>query len=199
MTGRKETYMNYRIFVKKKENYQVEAVSLFHELQTNLNIQGLQRAILYNVYDIFNGDENDLALLKAKVLSETVTDEIFDEVDVEGNNYIAYEYLPGQYDQRADSAQQCLMLLNNKQDVVIRSGKLLLLEGELSEEDMEAMKHYLINPVEMREKDLHILCLEEDTDIEPVPVLEGFRSSKDPRRTGIGDDAGRSCTYTEIF
>ena len=54
MTGRKETYMNYRIFVKKKENYQVEAVSLFHELQTNLNIQCLQRAILYNVYDIFN-------------------------------------------------------------------------------------------------------------------------------------------------
>jgi phosphoribosylformylglycinamidine synthase len=198
MTGRKETYMNYRIFVKKKENYQVEAVSLFHELQTNLNIQGLQRAILYNVYDIFNGDENDLALLKAKVLSETVTDEIFDEVDVEGNNYIAYEYLPGQYDQRADSAQQCLMLLNNKQDVVIRSGKLLLLEGELSEEDMEAMKHYLINPVEMREKDLHILCLEEDTDIEPVPVLEGFRMLEEAGLQKIREEQGLAMTLADL-
>ena len=105
--------MDTRIFVKKREAYRVEADSLFHELKTNLNLEGLNGVTLYNTYDVFHADENDIELLKKKVLSEVVTDDVFDSVDLEGKTYIAYECLPGQYDQRADSAQQCLMLLNN--------------------------------------------------------------------------------------
>ena len=166
--------MNYRVFVKKKEMFQVEAQSLHHELKQNLNLSGLNGLQLYNVYDIFHGDEHDIALLKEKVLSEKVTDEVFDSVDLNGKTYIAYECLPGQYDQRADSAQQCLMLLNNKQDVVIKSGKIVVLEGNLCEEEVDAVRKYLINPVEMREKDLSVLEYDEDVEIEPVPVLTGF-------------------------
>ncbi len=166
--------MNYRVFVKKKEMFQVEAQSLHHELKQNLNLSSLTGLELYNVYDIFHGDEHDIALLKEKVLSEKVTDEVFDSVDLNGKTYIAYECLPGQYDQRADSAQQCLMLLNNKQDVVIKSGKIVVLEGSLCEEELNAVRKYLINPVEMREKDLSVLEYDEDVEIEPVPVLTGF-------------------------
>ena len=166
--------MNYRVFVKKKEMFQVEAQSLHHELKQNLNLSSLTGLELYNVYDIFHGDEHDIALLKEKVLSEKVTDEVFDSVDLNGKTYIAYECLPGQYDQRADSAQQCLMLLNNKQDVVIKSGKIVVLEGSLCEEELNAVRKYLINPVEMREKDLSVLEYDEDVEIEPVPVLSGF-------------------------
>ena len=166
--------MNYRVYVKKKEAFRVEADSLFHELKQNLNLSDVHGIELYNVYDVFNGDDHDMELLKDKVLSEKVTDEVFDEIALEGKTYIAYECLPGQYDQRADSAQQCLMLLNNKQDVVIKSGKIVILDGSVSEEELIAIKNYLINPVEMREKDLSVLINEEDVEIEAVPVLEGF-------------------------
>ncbi len=166
--------MNYRVYVKKKEAFQVEADSLFHELKQNLNLAKLESVELYNVYDIFNGDEHDVQLLKEKVLSEKVTDRVFDTIDLTNKTFIAYECLPGQYDQRADSAQQCLMLLNNKQDVVIKSGKIVILNGEVTDEEMTSIKKYLINPVEMREKDLAVLANDEDVEIEPVPVLEGF-------------------------
>ncbi|MCB6603746.1 hypothetical protein LI129_23370, partial [Erysipelatoclostridium ramosum] len=66
-------------------------------------------------------------------------------------------------------------LLNNKQDVVIKSGRIVILEGSVAEEEVQAVKKYLINPVEMREKDLAVLGYEEDVEIEPVPVLTGFR------------------------
>ncbi len=114
--------MNTRIFVKKKEAYRVEADSLGHELKTSLNLNGLSGVTLYNTYDVFNADAHDIDLLRRRVLSEIVTDEVDDALDLEGKTYVAYECLPGQYDQRADSAQQCLMLLNNKSDVVIKSG-----------------------------------------------------------------------------
>lgn len=190
--------MNYRVFVKKKQDYQVEASSLFHELKTNLNLNELKALSLYNVYDILNADEHDLALLKTKVLSEVVTDEVFDDVDVANKQYIAYECLPGQYDQRADSAQQCLMLLNNKQDVVIKSGRLLILEGDLTADDMQAIKKYLINPVEMREKDLHVLGYEEDVDIEPVPLLEGFCTLDDDGLQAIMNKEGLAMTLADL-
>ena len=89
--------MNYRVFVKKKEAFQVESASLFHELKQNLNLSGLQGVQMYNVYDVFHGDKHDMELLKEKVLSEKVTDEVFDEIDLKGKTFIAYECLPGQY------------------------------------------------------------------------------------------------------
>lgn len=190
--------MNNRVFVKKKEAFQVEAESLFHELQTNLNLANLQGVTLYNVYDVFHADETDMELLKSKVLSEIVTDEVYEEIDLCGKTYITYECLPGQYDQRADSAQQCLMLLNNKQDVVIKSGRIVILEGTLSEEDVQAVKKYLINPVEMREKDLSILGYEEDVEIEPVPVLTGFREMSDEVLENLMKTQGLAMTLADL-
>lgn len=190
--------MNYRVFVKKKEAFQVESASLFHELKQNLDLQGLQGIQMYNVYDVFHGDEHDMQLLKEKVLSEKVTDEVFDDIDFEGKTFIAYECLPGQYDQRADSAQQCLMLLNNKQDVVIKSGRIVILEGAVSEEDIQAVTRYLINPVEMREKDLAVLGYEEDVEIEPVPVLEGFRILDEAGLEALRAEQGLAMTLADV-
>ena len=85
--------MNYRVYVKKKEAFRVEADSLFHELKQNLNLSDVHGIELYNVYDVFNGDVHDMELLKDKVLSEKVTDEVFDEIALEGKTYIAYEFL----------------------------------------------------------------------------------------------------------
>lgn len=190
--------MNQRIFVKKKEEFQVEADSLFHELANNLNLSGLESIELYNVYDIYHADENDIILLKANVLSEIVTDEVLDEIDLSNKQYIAYECLPGQYDQRSDSAQQCLMLLNNKQDVVIKSGKIVILTGTLSEDELLAVKKYLINPVEMREKDLSVLTYEEDVEIEPVPIVEGFCAMDDTALSCLMEQQGLAMTLADL-
>ena len=87
--------MNTRIFVKKKEAYRVEADSLGHELKTSLNLNGLSGVTLYNTYDVFNADAHDIDLLRRRVLSEIVTDEVDDALDLEGKTYVAYECLPG--------------------------------------------------------------------------------------------------------
>ncbi|WP_300394274.1 phosphoribosylformylglycinamidine synthase [Fusobacterium sp.] len=165
--------MNKRIFVSKKQGFQVEGNSILNEIRENLYETGLTKAELYNVYDIFNCDEEDIKLLKTKVLSEPVTDNVYDEIDLEGKTYVAIENLPGQYDQRADSAEQCLALLNSKDSVTIKSGRVIIFYGEVK--DLEKIKKYLINPVETREKDLTVLENNEDVTVDPVPVLDGFR------------------------
>ena len=190
--------MNQRIFVKKKEAFQVESASLFHELANNLNLRGLQSVELYNSYDVYHADENDINLLKTNVLSEIVTDEVCDEIDLSDKQFVAYECLPGQYDQRSDSAQQCLMLLNNKQDVVIKSGRIVILNGTLSTEELNAVKKYLINPVEMREKDLSILSYEEDVEIEPVPILKGFCEMDDEKLCALMEQQGLAMTLADL-
>ena len=81
--------MNTRVFVHKKKAYQVETSSMLNEFVEKLGIKSVEGLSLYNVYDIFNADENDVALLKSKVLSEVVTDEVFDTLDLEGKTYVA--------------------------------------------------------------------------------------------------------------
>ncbi|WP_297486955.1 phosphoribosylformylglycinamidine synthase [uncultured Cetobacterium sp.] len=146
--------MNKRIFIKKKIGFQIEALDLKNELIKNLDESEIESIDLYNVYDIFNCEDEDIELLKHKVLSEVVTDDIFENIDLK-ENYIALEFLPGQYDQRADSASQCLMLLNNKEWIDIKSGKVIVFLGKVK--NLNKIKNYLINPIEMREKNLDIL------------------------------------------
>lgn len=166
--------MNKRLYISKKEGFRIEERSLLEELKENLHENKLEEIKIYNVYDIFNCNEEDIELLKVKVLSEIVTDNIYEVINLKNEIYIAVENLPGQYDQRADSAEQCLTLLNNKDNVKIKSGRVIVLKGEVI--DFEKIKNYIINPIETREKDLDILSSEEDISIEDVPIIEGFIS-----------------------
>ncbi|EOS60169.1 phosphoribosylformylglycinamidine synthase [Firmicutes bacterium M10-2] len=167
--------MDQRIFVCKKDQFQVESKSLMAELKQSLDLDENFKLKQYNIYDVFGADYEDIQLLKEQVCSEIVTDQVLDHIDLDQKKYLAYEYLPGQYDQRADSATQCLMLLNNKPAVKIHSGTLLVFENA-SDEDVEKIKQYMINPVEAREKDLSVLEDDQNIDIEEVPVLENFIS-----------------------
>ena len=190
--------MNTRIFVRKKEQFQVESESLCHELKTSLGLSddfGLEQ---YNIYDIFEADENDIALLKKNVCSEVVTDEVLDTVDLEGKTYLAYEYLPGQYDQRADSAMQCLMLLNNKQSVRIHSGTLLVFSGMIDEAQLEKITHYIVNPVEARVKDLSVLEDDQDVEVAEVPVLDGFITLSKEELEALRQKEGLAMSFDDI-
>ena len=168
--------MNYRIFVEKKREFNVEARSFQEELKEMLHLQNkLTRLRILNIYELFNIDAEALAEARELILSEATLDEVFDEIDREKYAFFAVEYLPGQFDQRADSAMQCLRILSEKnRNVIVKSGKLILLEGDLSQSELQAIKDYYINPVEMQEKELGELRLETHSPPEDVIVFEGF-------------------------
>ncbi len=191
--------MNTRIYVTKKSEYRVESTSLLHSFTHNLGIDSVTNVSLTNVYDIFNGDEMDVELLKTKVLSEVVTDEVSTSIDLEGKTYIAYESLPGQFDQRSDAAQDCLMLLNNKAGVVVKSGRIVVLEGTISETELVKIEKYLINPVEMRKKDLSVLEYNEDIEIEAVETLTGFINLDEAAIIAYREQEGLAMTTKDLL
>lgn len=169
---------NYRIFVEKYPEFQVEAGSLKAELNENLQLD-LQLLRLLNVYDLFGFTPELLEKSRYSVFGEIVTDNVSDECDLTGTKYIAVEYLPGQFDQRAASAVDCVHLIDPKADVHIKSSKLIVLSADVDEQTIAKIKHYYINAVESREKDLSKLTDTEHAAVKPVPVLEGFVNMKE--------------------
>ena len=188
--------MDTRIFVRKKPKYQVESESLAHELQTSLGLDPGFSLTQYNIYDVFDATEKDLELLEKHVLSEPVTD-LVEAPELEGKTVIAYEYLPGQYDQRADSAMQCLMLLTGKRGMRIHSGTLLVMDP-ISETQQAAIEHYVINPVEARLKDLSVLKDDQDVEIHDVPVMEGFRDMDDDQLEALRGSLGLAMSHEDL-
>ena len=169
---------NYRIFVEKYPEFQVEAASLKAELNENLQLD-LQSLRLLNVYDLFGFTPELLEKSRYSVFGEIVTDKVSDECDLTGTRYIAVEYLPGQFDQRAASAVDCVHLIDPKADVRIKSSKLIILSGDTDDATIAKIKHYYINAVESREKDLSKLTDAESAAVKPVPVLDGFTKMTD--------------------
>ena len=164
---------NARIFVEKKTGFDVEAVGLKETLNHNfnLNIRSLRQLV---VYDIFNVDETLLERAKVGVLSEPVVDNIYEDFSLEGKTYFAVEFLPGQFDQRADSAMQCLSLLDPKTEAVIKSAKVYIFDADFTPEQFASVKKFCINEVEARQKDMNVLELSENPDVQDVPVYEQF-------------------------
>ena len=130
---------NYRIFVEKHPRFRVEAESLRRELNANLNLD-IRELRLLNVYDLFGFSEELLEKTRYSVFGEVVTDSVTDACDLAGQKYIAVEYLPGQFDQRAASAAECVQLISQGERPTVRCAKVYVLSGELSAEDLDAIK-----------------------------------------------------------
>ncbi|MFR9590986.1 MAG: phosphoribosylformylglycinamidine synthase [Rikenellaceae bacterium] len=169
---------NFRIFVEKKEQFRVEAESLRRELNTNLKLS-LPTLRLLCVYDLFGFSDDLLAKSRYGVFGEIVTDSVEDSVALDGVKYIAIEYHPGQFDQRAASALDCVKLLEPAADVKIKSSRLIILDAATSDEDLARIQKYTINAVESRVKDLSQLTEMEDAEIKPVQILENFTAMTD--------------------
>ena len=169
---------NYRIFVEKLPRFQVEAESLRRELNANLNLS-IARLRLLCVYDLFGFSEELLERSRYGVFGEVVTDAVTDSCDLEGRKFLAVEFLPGQFDQRAASAVDCVRLIDPSADVRIRSSKLLVFDDGVTEEELSKIRRYCINAVESREKDLSQLSDMEQAEVLPVPVLEGFTAMEE--------------------
>ena len=167
--------MDCRIFVEKKSGFNLEAKRLATELKESLKLNTEFEVKILNTYDIFNIEKSELEKAKKNILSEVVTDDVYDSLPSDIQTYFSVEYLPGQFDQRADSAMQCLNLISHKNlNVVVTSGKVIGLKGNITKKDFEKIKKYYINPVEMREKNLEKLEIEEGEIVQDIPVYEDF-------------------------
>ena len=147
--------MVYRVYVEKKAELANEAHALQHDLRAFLGIRSLTGLRLYNRYDL-EGISRELFDYAVKtVLSEPQLDLVTDQVP-RGDAVFAVEYLPGQFDQRADSAAQCIQILSQGERPAVRTARVYALEGTLTPQELEAVKQYVINPVESREASLDL-------------------------------------------
>ena len=169
---------NRRIFVEKYPRFQVEAETLRRELNTNLglNIESLR---YINVYDLFGFSDELVEKSRYSVFGEVVTDSVTDECDMAGMPFLAVEFLPGQFDQRAASAVDCVHLIEPNAEVKIKSSHILVFDASVTPEVLARIEKYYINAVESRKKNLEVLSDAESAEIKPVPVLEGFRNMKE--------------------
>ena len=165
--------MNYRLFVEKKEGFRVEADSLRQELNENLRLH-IQHMRYLAVYDLFGFSLELLEKARYSVFGEIVTDSVMDSLDLEGKKYLAVEFIPGQFDQRAASAIDCVHLIDPNADIDIRSSRLLIFDDKLTEDELARIRHYYINAVEAREKDLSILDSRLTAEVKPLASLAGF-------------------------
>ena len=146
--------MVHRIYVEKKDFLRQEAAGLLAELKTLLGIEALEEVRLINRYDMEGLDEATFRRAVENILSEPQVDDVYDALPADGYSVFAVEPLPGQFDQRADSAAQCVQLLTGGERPAVLSAKVYMLRGALSEGDVAKVKAFLINPVETREASL---------------------------------------------
>lgn len=144
----------YRIFVEKRPGFAVEADGVLSDLKTALRPEGLTGLRILNRYDVEGITEEQFAQARNTVFSEPQVDTVYDEMPECDGRIIAVEYLPGQFDQRADSCAQCIQLLTQGERPKVRTARLFYLSGDISDETFEKIKAYLINPVECREASL---------------------------------------------
>lgn len=144
--------MVYRIYVEKKKELAHEASSLLSDLKSLLGMKGIENLRILNRYDVENIEKELFEYAKNTVFSEPQLDVVTDEITgAENSRVFAVEYLPGQFDQRADSAAQCIQIISQKDRPSVRTAKVYVIDGDVSDEEFEEIKKYVINPVEARE------------------------------------------------
>ncbi|MDM0653354.1 phosphoribosylformylglycinamidine synthase [Clostridium perfringens] len=165
------------VFVEKKAGFNVESQILLKDFKDNLGIEALEDVRVLNKYILGDMEEEQYVRTVNTILSEAPVDRVYEENFEIGQDEIAFgvEYLPGQYDQRADSASECIMLLTEEEKVPVKSSKVLILKGNLNQEEINKIKSYYINPVDSREVSPLSKVLEENLE-EPneVEILNGF-------------------------
>ena len=175
-SGRQEPMVS-RIYVEKKPGFDVEAQQLKGELTEILGIKGIEALRIINRYDVEGIDEELFRSCVPTVFSEPQVDMTYDELPASDGAVFAVEFLPGQFDQRADSASECAQLISQGERPAVRSAKVYKISGALDEAAIEAIKHYVVNPVEARiaSLDLPETLYMETPEPQPVEVLDGFR------------------------
>lgn len=192
---------NLRFFVEKKSGFDLEAKRLLLQFKEELNLNTLKNLRLINCYDFFNISESNenIEKIKKMILSEVVTDYIFEDLDLKNKKYFAVEYLPGQFDQRADSAMQCIdIVLSSKNNIDITTSKILILNDDIKEDELIKIKQFYINPIESREKNLSILEKEKIAINMEIEVYDNFINFSEDKLYKLKDKLGLSMSYEDF-
>ena len=192
--------MVYRVFVEKKDGLQNEANSLKSEINKILQIKNLENLRIFNRYDVENIDEKLFDYCKKTVFSEPQLDNISDDINVDSDFVFAVEYLPGQFDQRANSAAECIQLISKTDRPTVKTAKVYLLYGNLTESEVAEIKKYVINPVEAREASLDkVDTLKIDYEIPTtVKTLTGFCDLSKDKLDKWAEDNGLAMSFDDI-
>lgn len=191
-----------RILVEKLEGFNVEAIALRDELVRTLHIQNLEAVRIINCYDLEDVGFSDLENIKTSILSEPNVDCVNEEQFEIGSSESAFRmaYLPGQYDQRADSAAQCIEIVTLKQRPEIITSKIIVLKGDLTKQNIEAIKKFLINPVEAHEVSIEKPLTLKLASHEPsqVEVVDGFINFSDEAIDAFRGSMGFAMTQADL-
>lgn len=192
-----------RIYVEKKTEYAVHAKELKGELRTYLNLKELEDVRVLVRYDIENLSEETYQKALGIVFSEPPVDILFEETFKKNDKdkTFSVEYLPGQFDQRADSAEQCVKLLNETEEPIIRSATTYVLSGEISDADLERVKTYCINPVDSRETDevKPETLVQNFADPADVLIFDGFKDMEEDKLKELYDSLGLAMTFKDFL
>lgn len=192
--------MVYRIFVEKKKDLANEAKALLGDAKNLLGIKNLTDVRVINRYDAENITKELFDYAVKAVFSEPQLDIASEEINTDGATVFAVEYLPGQFDQRADSAAQCIQIISQGDRPLVRSAKVYALYGELTENDIAEIKKYVINPVEAREASLERFdTLKADYAVPTtVKTLDGFNGYSEDELAKFVDSYGLAMDRDDI-
>lgn len=191
-----------RIFVEKKPAFAIQAKELQSEIKSYLGIKTVTHVRVLIRYDMEHISEDTYQKALKTVFSEPPVDEVYEETfDAAGANVFSVEYLPGQYDQRADSAEQCVKLLNENEEPIIRSATTYVIEGEVDRNQLAAIKNHCINPVDSRETGLEKpqTLVDEFEEPEDVKIFDGFQDMPEKELRELYDSLGLAMTFKDFL
>ncbi|MBR3040038.1 MAG: phosphoribosylformylglycinamidine synthase [Lachnospiraceae bacterium] len=192
-----------RVFVEKKDAFASAAHELQHDLKSYLGIKGIESVRVFIRYDVENISEEIYKKACKTVFSEPPVDLLYEETipGIENDRVFGVEYLPGQYDQRADSAVQCVQFLNEEENPIIKTAIVYVIKGQISDEEFAQIKAYCINPVDSKETetakpDTLITVFPEAAD---VSVFDGFTTMPEAEFKALYDSLGLAMTYNDFL
>lgn len=191
----------YRIYVEKRKEYAVEADEILNNLRSQLKMENIRSLSVVNRYDVQGVSEEVLNQGIPTILSEPMVDDVYREEYPDNQAIVfAIEYLPGQYDQRADACEQCFQLLTGEKNVKVKCAKLIIMHGDLKDSDVARVQNYLINPVDQRLASLEKVSdlTDSDVHIDPVPVIKGFIDFSDDELKQYIKDNGMAMNYDDL-
>ena len=191
-----------RVYVEKKPEYAVRAKELQSEIRSYLGISGVTKVRELIRYDIENISGETYKKALVTVFSEPPVDDIYEEeFDLNGARTFSVEFLPGQFDQRADSAEQCVKLLNEEEEPIIRTAVTYAIEGSISDEEFAAIKKHCINPVDSRETGLEKpeTLVQSFPEPEDVKIFDGFRGMPETELKALYDSLNLAMTFKDFL
>ena len=191
----------YRVFVEKKKGNDIEAGQILEDLRGNVGLTGLEDLRIINRYDAQGLSDAEFDSAVKQVFSETNLDNVYYDLKIDdGWKCFATEYLPGQYDQRADSAAQCIQLLTAGERPKVASAKVIAVKGDISDDEFEKIKSYIINPVESRVASMELPeTLDIKTDV-PADIvrIDGFIEMSDDEIAAYHDSMGLAMSVADL-